>query len=264
MGLSVRSAGRLTRAAICGLLAATALPTSASADVGIGVGVPVVSPVPVPVATPSLPTHAIPAPVVAAQADVKTPVVAPQPAVRAASSAEVATSKVVRVSTTTRAAVRTGLSTSPAPRRRMPAKRAPNVGVFFSATSVSMPFVLPTPHPCTGEVVTLRGIAHIQTAFQPDGTIRLWDSVSGTGEAPSGRRYASSTEMHERVLGDFTTTIYEYSYTKYIASQENATLPPFIAGDDFYARVRFDITADPLGGPIVSLGEIQAAPQGCT
>lgn len=223
---------RLTRAALCGLLAATALPAFAAADPGLGIGSitsapPVAVPTPTPVEVPAVSTPAVSVP------DVTTPVVsAPAvptvvPATRIASvpAASPSARKFVKARASVTVTRSKGGKTSARARAKaqVTGATASVTGSFF-ADSFSLPVDTVVTSPCTFEAVHILGRIH----FVVDGD-KAYSTLQATGVTLTGAKYTSVETRHEHDAG-LTFT----QYDRFIRAAESA---PVVGGeDDFFLK----------------------------
>jgi hypothetical protein len=253
--------GRLMRAAICGLLAATVIPAAASADLAVG-GATVTTPsVPVPAPTAPVPAPSVPVTV----PTVSTPSVSTSASVSASTnfstpvvSASVSASADVSASVPSKSVTPTKLKSRKKAQRN--AKRGASaagasaagasVRTFLSTDTTTAPFNGIRENTCLPEFVVFDGDhakVTTSTQIQPDGTLRQYIHFHGTGLGASdalgaiktGSVYSFSDENHVYVFGGpGHVDEYFYHYEKLIRRSETTGA---LGGDDSYLRVAFRV-----------------------
>jgi hypothetical protein len=241
--------GRLMRAAICGLLAATVIPAAASADLGVG-GVTVTTPsTPVPAPTVTVSASASTSPSVSVST---TPSVSGSTSVSGDVSSPVASASVSSATQATTSKVKATSSKTSKTRKksqRKPKRGAALVGGVVrtladsttNTTTSTGPFTGGLPNNCIPEFVTFTdATVTTSTQFQSDGTLRFYLSYRGTGVGTSGATYSFSEEQHGFTLGGAPQQSDEYFYDYQKLIRRNETTGA-LGGDDSYLRVAFRV-----------------------
>jgi hypothetical protein len=223
--------GRLMRAAICGLLAATVIPAAASAD-GIVGGVSTPAPVPsvnVSVTTPSVP--AVSAPSVSASTALSTPV--------ASVAASASTQQRTTSAQPTKAKPRKKAHGKASKRNhRSAATRSLAMSQTFSAT-----FPISVTNTCVFPAETVVGTGVENVTFD-SGTGRSFTTFHGSATAlVSGANYTFDESLHIfNGDGPDATVFYFYDYRR--ATRQGDISSP-LGGDDFFLQIFFEV---PAGG----------------
>jgi hypothetical protein len=235
--------GRLMRAAICGLLAATVLPSIASADDAIVGSVTVTSPVTSTSVTTSVSTPSVPS-VPTVFAGVSTPVTSATASVSTQRSVARIASGWSQVAPKAKKTLRKG---KPVKRKKKSAGSAPTRS-FMSAISTSAPFTGTFTNTCVfpAEDVLVNGVSKLTSITQADGSIAVTANIGGTGLAGDGIltpfvKYSFSDETRIWIFGPGTTDFAFYDYRKLSRSGDTGSM---VGGDDFFIRFFFSI---PLG-----------------
>jgi hypothetical protein len=110
-------------------------------------------------------------------------------------------------------------------------------------------------------MVTITGHSTVSTQLQPDGNLRMYLSIAGSGITATGVRYAFSDETHIVFEGPFpilNDAIRFYDYRKLNRQRDEDGDPvlvdPFLnpptgEGDDFFVRFFFTVPTGASGVP---------------